>query len=416
MGSPTGQLAPTDPLSRPDAVRVRELSERLVTAQRVIRILDAVAWDESVEAAFFARGGRDLPPVDRDYYRNRPLPFDPAAKRREFLAIERDAARRLGPNHPAGRILTRMCVQYRSVIDLLVARGTKRFGELSRELFGSTLRLEWGEDLRRTLAVLRAGDQAPGEEPSVAAEQVAQELSCRLAAYFAEPCGWRVRLDDSLHADASAGCSYLKVRRGATFRPGDLKLLEVHEGWVHLGTTLNGQSQPVCTFLGKGPPTSTRTQEGLAVLMELLTGAAHPYRMRRLANRLEAVALAEAGADFRGVYEFFREAGDGPHECYRHAARIFRGSLPAGCGPFTKDLCYAEGLVRVYRFLRSCPVGDASLLFAGKVALEDVGNLADLRASGLLTPARHVPDPFRDAGQLAERLAPWSRFGRGEIG
>jgi uncharacterized protein (TIGR02421 family) len=413
MGSPTGQEAPTDPLSRPDADRVRELSDRLVSAQRVIRVLDAVAWDDSVESAFFANGEHNLPSVDRSYYRNRPLPFDPAAKRRELLGIERDTNRRLGPNHPAGRILTRMCVQYRSVIEMLVVRGTKRFGELSRELYGSTLRLDWGDDLRRTLAVLRAGEASSEEEPSVGAEQVAHELSGRLSEYFAEPCGWRVRLDDALHADASAGCSYLKVRRGATFRRGDLKLLEVHEGWVHLGTTLNGQSQPVCTFLAKGPPTATRTQEGLAVLMELLTDAAHPYRLRRLANRLEAVALAEAGADFRVVYEYFRGAGDGPRESYRHAARIFRGSLPAGCGPFTKDLCYAEGLVRVYRFLRSDAGGNASLLFAGKVALEDVEHLAELREAGLLAPARHLPEPFRRPAALAVNLERWSVFGRG---
>ena len=64
----------------------------------------------------------------------------------------------------------------------------------------------------------------------------------------------------------------------------DLRLLEVHEGWVHLGTTLNGQSQPVCTFLSKGPPSSTLTQEGLAVLTEVFAFAScrfqRPYRGR----------------------------------------------------------------------------------------------------------------------------------------
>src|SRR5262249_11523080 len=77
-----------------------------------------------------------------------------------------------------------------------------------------------------------------------------------------------------------------------------LALVEVPEGWAHLGTTLNGQSQPVCTFLGKGPPSSTVTQEGLAVLTEFLTFVSHPGRVRRLVRRIEAAALAEGGADF----------------------------------------------------------------------------------------------------------------------
>jgi hypothetical protein len=48
-------------------------------------------------------------------------------------------------------------------------------------------------------------------------------------------------------------------------------IYEVHEGWVHVGTTLNGRSQPVCEFLSIGPPRCAATQEGLAVIMEIFT-------------------------------------------------------------------------------------------------------------------------------------------------
>src|SRR5205807_575743 len=84
------------------------------------------------------------------------------------------------------------------------------------------------------------------------------------------------RLSDDILADAAAGSDYIKLRRDAHFTQRDLALLEVHEGWVHLGTTLNGQRQPVCSFLSKGTPATTRTQEGLAVLAELLAGAGRP--------------------------------------------------------------------------------------------------------------------------------------------
>ena len=57
--------------------RIRGLSDRLVEVQRPLRILDAVKWGDEVERSFFAAGARELPPVTRDSYASRPLPFDP---------------------------------------------------------------------------------------------------------------------------------------------------------------------------------------------------------------------------------------------------------------------------------------------------------------------------------------------------
>ena len=97
--------------------------------------------------------------------------------------------------------------------------------------------------------------------------------------YFHEQGAVRVRLSDGIVADSAAGSDYIKIRSDARFTEREVRLLEVHEGWVHLGTTLSGQNQPVCTFLSKGPPSSTITQEGLAVLMEILAFASHPGRV-----------------------------------------------------------------------------------------------------------------------------------------
>src|SRR5262249_1396561 len=146
--------------------------------------------------------------------------------------------------------------------------------------------------------------------------------------------------------------AYLKLRATARFSPRDLRLLEVHEGWVHLGTTLNGTAQPVCSFLSRATPAAALTQEGLAVLVEVLTFASHPARLRRLVQRVQAIALAEAGADFVQVYRHFVEAGCHAGDSYQLAARVFRGSLPHGAGPFTKDLAYSRGLLEVGNFLR----------------------------------------------------------------
>jgi hypothetical protein len=99
------------------------------------------------------------------------------------------------------------------------------------------------------------------------------------------------------------------IRDDARFTPREVRLREAHEGWVHLGTTLNGQNQPVCTFLSKGPPSSTITQEGLAVITEILTFTSQPGRVRRLTNRIEGMAMAEAGGNFLKVYRYFWRDG-----------------------------------------------------------------------------------------------------------
>src|SRR5690242_11982246 len=75
MGKVTANGHTQRPLSAYESM-VRALSDRLVEAQRPIRILDAIKWDEDIERAFFEKGCRELPPVTRDYYASRPLPFD----------------------------------------------------------------------------------------------------------------------------------------------------------------------------------------------------------------------------------------------------------------------------------------------------------------------------------------------------
>jgi uncharacterized protein (TIGR02421 family) len=414
IGDPPG--SPGRPLSAYQAL-IRSLSDRLVDAQRPIRILDAIKWDDDIERAFFAAGCRKLPPVDRDYYQSRPLPFDPEAKRREFLSIEREIRQRLGKYNAAGQIMTRMCAEYRQVVDLLISRGMPAFADLSERLYGGSADCfhagdptlaDLGHMLSGSVDNLAGEDMLATDQPVLSAAEAMRVLSERLTGFFSNPAAVRIRLSDGIVADAAAGSDYIKLRRDAQFTTRDIRLLEVHEGWVHLGTTLNGQEQPICTFLSKGPPSSTITQEGLAVLTEVLSFASHPARVRRLAHRIKGVALAESGADFLDVYRFFQEEGYSSRDSYQSAMRIFRGSLPAGCGPFTKDLCYSKGFVLLYNFMRLAVsrgmVRHVPLLFCGKTNLDDLKKLALLADEGLLAPPRYLPPPFANLHALAAWL------------
>ena len=213
-----------------------------------------------------------------------------------------------------------------------------------------------------------------------------------------------VKLSDGIVADAAAGADYLKIRSDILFTAQDIRLLEIHEGWVHLGTTLNGMRQPISTFLSKGPPSSTITQEGLAMLMEVIAFASYPARLRRLTNRVRGVAMAEAGADFLEVFHFFRKQSFSEQESYINTARIFRGSTPDG-GPFTKDISYTKGFVLIYNFIqlavRRGLVDRIPLLFCGKTNLEDMRILSHLVEEGLVIPPKYLPPQFADMNALA---------------
>ncbi|HEV3343767.1 MAG TPA: flavohemoglobin expression-modulating QEGLA motif protein [Pirellulales bacterium] len=402
--------------------RVRRLADRVVDAQRPIHVREAIKWDEALEARALASGLKELPDVGPQYYATRrPLPYDAQAKIAEFAALEADAEQTLGRSDPVGAILIRNCREYQDVVRMLLARGTPEFYRISRGLYGSPKDRFAGDsatirDLGLLLHDILSGIPEDGlgvhYPRQLSGDEVVRRLNERFHGYFGAKTVL-ARLDDGILSDAAAGADYVKIRRGGLFSDRDVDLLEVHEGWVHVGTSLNGAGQPYATWLAKGPPCTMAIQEGLAVILEVVTFNATPDRARRLNNRILACDRAEDGADFRDVCEFYRGEGYTEQECYQHAQRVFRGGVVSGGFPFTKDISYCKGFVMVYNFLRiAIRFGRPDLiplLFLGKLALDDVPVLARLVKAGLVTPPRYLPAHFRDLNGLALWMA-YSNF------
>ncbi|MFC2970829.1 flavohemoglobin expression-modulating QEGLA motif protein [Azotobacter bryophylli] len=393
---------------------IRSLSDRLVEAQTPIRVLDAVKWDDSIRDGFFAGGFRKLPAVDRAYYESRPLSFDSVAKKQEFQVIERDITRQLGQFNPVGQIMRRMCREYRMVIRMLEARGTADFGLISEELYGAASdAFHAGDPTLADLGLMLSdylnniadrGD-LKDEPKNLAASDAVSMLQDRLNRVFGEEESViRVFESDGIVADAAAGADYIKIRRDAMFNARDVRALEVHEGLVHVGTTLNGLNQPICTFLAKGPPSSTVTQEGLAILMEVIAFASYPTRLRKLTNRTRAIHMAEQGAHFLEIFDFFRDQGYSAEDSYGNTSRVFRGSTPEGM-PFTKDLSYLKGFILIYNYIqlavRKGKLEQIPLLFCGKTTLEDMRILRQLVDQGVVVPPKYLPEQFRDLNALS---------------
>lgn len=392
---------------------IRTLSDRIIELQKPIRILDAIKWNESVKADFFSNKCQKLPKVNADYYNNQPLPFDPDELTAEFHKLMRVIKNQLGQYTNISKLMIRLCNEYCQAITMLHARGTKLFSELSFDLYGAPddafyptgPRLtDLGDLLGNILESLVTEIKDKADEKRHSAEEAVVILQHKLSEYFNKSDRALVTVSDTMVADAAAGADCLRLKRNVRFSDHDLRYLEVHEGWVHLGTTFNGLAQPVCTFLAKGSPSSAITQEGLAVTTEIFTFSSFPSRMLRITNRVRAIDAVNKGANFIDVFRFFKEQGLSEDESYNHSVRIFRGSTPDG-GPFTKDLAYTKGFLLIYNYIRLAVqqglVDRIPLFFLGKTLIEDIPTLHELKQQGFITEPKYLPPQFRDLASLS---------------
>lgn len=392
--------------------RVKVLSDRLIALQQPIRILDAIKWPASFERDFLASGGTVLPPIDRAYYERITLNFQPETLRGQFKELRGAVRRELGAKDGLGSIMIATIEQYLLVIDLLEARGTARFGAVSRELYGSasdklrgdrkSLR-KLGEKLCEIFSLPAAQHVSRPYGKKIPASEAVQILQQKLNPYF-PPGDIRVILSDGIVSDAAAGGDYIKINQDSEFSEFDLQILEVHEGWVHVGTTLNGRKQPYATWLSVGSPRVTACQEGLAVLMETLTFSSYPQRALKVSDRVIAVDIAEQGANFIEVYQFFLARGLSEKESYRITQRVFRGGTLEGGSVFTKDLSYLRGFVENVNFIRSAINSGVPeiipMLFVGKVTLDDVPILYQHYLEGTIAGPQIIPAMFRNMNGL----------------
>jgi uncharacterized protein (TIGR02421 family) len=181
--------------------------------------------------------------------------------------------------------------------------------------------------MRTSLEANSVGIASMSEDRTIPGPEAVQRLRRQLNESVGED-KIEVKTDDQIASDAAAGSDYIKMREDRFFSQRDINLLEAHEGWVHVATTMNGLAQRVCTFLGKAAPRTTVTQEGLAVLTEMLNLRSHPMRLAKLMRRIEAIDMAANGATFLEVFESLRVDGLSEEDAWVTTSRVFRGSLP----------------------------------------------------------------------------------------
>ena len=105
------------------------------------------------------------------------------------------------------------------------------------------------------------------------------------------------------------------------------------------------------------------------------------------------------------MYRFFLiRDGKTRTQAFEDARRVFRGGVLSGGVPFTKDIVYLDGLVRVYNFFRSAILkgkkNAIEILFSGKADLEDVPILLKMKKDGLIKDPIFLPEWVTDMNYL----------------
>ncbi|MFO0583042.1 MAG: flavohemoglobin expression-modulating QEGLA motif protein [Anaeromyxobacter sp.] len=373
---------------------LHRLSEAILHAQRPIRVLRSINWGPRVHDRFFKAGARELP---RPEYA--PLGFDPRAKVRELKALRRT----IRGKNPVEELLRKKCDEFALVAELLAARGTRRFYELSRKIYGDP-RDRFPDHHVDNLAIARLWASRPrarDEEQTLSAKQAAREVARICKPFLGRDL--QVIVTNRLTANAAAGATRVSLRKGARFSERQARALAHHEGLWHVLTSVNGLRQPVLTVLGVGLPRHLESQEGAGILAEYLTGNITDERYIELGERTIAIDMAARGADFLEVYRYLL-ARFPPAKAALMSERVFRGGVVTGGAPFTKDAAYQRGYCRTFNFLRTAlDQRDVELVrafLAGKMSVDDAALVRDLVEDGLCVGPVHLPEWFVDIDRL----------------
>ncbi len=384
--------------------RFSTISALLYKASQSIRILSHLGWTEDVKTQFFSGKGRELPRVSYP-------DFDPE----KTLVLVKEARQLLRDTDIDGwfeRTATKL--EYSAL--MMSSAGTKEFSEFSVLLYGKptdpfldgkTTPLELAATFDKQIASFENYDVGDPPPMCYLASDIAQQMDAAVKTMFGEDAP-RVEIVDELSANALASPRLIRIRRTASFTDLDARQLIHHEAHIHVATSINGLAQGDLKILAAGHPGTTKTQEGLAVFSEFITGSIDLYRLRRLSDRIIAIQMAIDGADFLEVYQYFLERTGDESQSFENCRRVFRGAVLQGGGAFTKDGVYLEGFVRVHNFLKAIVVNGRAdclkLLFCGKLDIEDIPVLYNLQAMGMCQPARYTPPWVEDSRYLLSYL------------
>ncbi len=280
--------------------------------------------------------------------------------------------------------------------EMLAARDTDEFLALSIELFGAVRPrlLKTAQHILNTLPPTRDTFRGCLDAASVAAS-----MRSAVQQYRTEgaPVTAVVVRPDIAGVMVSNGD--VLISESASVAPERLDGLVAHEIDTHVLTYLNGTRQPL-RLMAAGLAGYEETQEGLALISEVMVEGLTVRRLRQLAARVVAVHSRIRNATFHEVHEQLVEIGYTPSGAFGIAMRVFRS------GGLTKDAGYLRAFQALIEHIAKG--GELNSLWMGKFALSDLSLIDELRNRRVLAAPGQLP-AFLSDGEARRRVSDFAK-------
>lgn len=186
--------------------------------------------------------------------------------------------------------------------------------------------------------------------------------------------GWKVIIKRKIvakaYVDASKKTLYMSQRK---YSLHEINNLIAHEIEVHILRSYNGYHQRQQIF-ANGTSDYLKTEEGLAIMMEQLTGNYNPQRYKFFAARIIASDMAITKSFFEIFKTLHEKYNLSRQNSYKITKRVKRSLIDTSKpGGYIKDHVYFEGFQMIKKFMQKG--GDIRPLFAGKISLNEISLL-----------------------------------------
>lgn len=328
-----------------------------------------------------------------------PFPVDVNGKKRAMDLFMEDLARS-DLSLLIKRIFTQRIQDYHTLLSMMENFDTAFFYDNSVKLYGSSHKMNKNNAFLYFLEQMPAFTVPDTGVKGFEASAGMDFLRGKLCELF-NPGDFEVKPSTSLLSDSSSGRRTLKLNPIKNYSQKQLEVFLVHEGWVHLGTSLNGAAQSDHLWLGTWAPRTTFLQEGLALLTEIITGCLTPERWNKVVLRHLATSMAEKGSPINDVYVYLRHHEMEDLDAFKLALRVFRGVPLEGGMAFTKELLYLHGMIELLYHLHFFKA-DLRSLWAGKMSFEEHLIILDNKLD--IKPQIKYFPPGLETPEVEERL------------
>lgn len=322
----------------------------------------------------------------------RPIPVEPTLLKRSLFAVPIEKV-----DDPAlYQIFREKQDELDRQITLLLDMNTPRFVHGSIQLYGG-IDDELNSVAREMLKQMPPTVREKSSEPSLNAQAFAELAEAEFALFRHQ---WpdikaQVQVREDIQTGLMVSKGSLLIGTDTSISASRAEALLQHEVGTHVLTYWNGRAQPF-RQLYSGLAGYDPLQEGLAVLAEAFVGGLSRPRVRLLMGRVVAARLMTDGATFVDTFRELHDTWGFPaRTAFTITLRIYRG------GGLTKDAVYVRGIGQLMDYLREG--GELEPLLIGKIALEHVPLIQELKAREILVPPPLRPR-FLDAPEFEPQM------------